>query len=332
LRKTVLVTGAAGFIGSHTTQALLARGDTVVGLDNLNDYYDPGRKRANLAEVATAHGNAFTFVQGDIRDRGLVARLFAERAFDAVVHLAAMAGVRVSLEDPYLYYDVNLTGTLVLLDAAAGRLGKGAKGRPHFVLASTSSVYGDTKQIPFVETDPCDRPMAPYAASKRAAELLGYTYRHVHGVRFTGVRFFTVYGPRGRPDMMAYKVMDNIFFGKQVPLFNGGRMHRDWTYVGDIVQGVVGAVDHPQDYELINLGRGEPVLLADFVALIEELTGRRANLVPAPMPDTDIPSTHADVGKARRLLGYDPRVSVREGVTRLWEWYRQVVLGGRPPG
>jgi UDP-glucuronate 4-epimerase len=336
LSKTVLVTGAAGFIGSHTTQALLARGDAVVGLDNLNDYYDPARKRANLAELeqAAPDRKAFTFVKGDVRDRDLVGRLFAEHAFDAVVNLAAMAGVRVSLDDPYLYYDVNLTGTLVLLDGAAGRLTPPAraKGRAHFVLASTSSVYGDTRQIPFVETDPCDRPMAPYAASKRAAELLGYTYRHVHGLRFTGLRFFTVYGPRGRPDMMAYKVMDNIFFGKQVPLYNGGRMHRDWTYVGDIVQGILGAVDHPQDYELINLGRGEPVLLADFVRLIEELTGRRANLVDAPMPDTDIPSTHADIGKARRLLGYDPHVSVREGVTRLWEWYREAVLGGRVPG
>lgn len=331
MSKTVLVTGAAGFIGSHTVQALLSRGDAVVGLDNLNDYYDPSRKRANVAEVRAAapDAGAFTFVEGDVRDRGLVGRLFAEHAFEAVVHLAAMAGVRVSLEDPYLYYDVNLTGTLVLLDGALGRLAPAAraKGRAHFLLASTSSVYGDTRQIPFVETDRCDRPLAPYAASKRAAELLGYTYHHVHGLRFTGLRFFTVYGPRGRPDMMAYKVMDNLFFGKQVPLFNDGRMHRDWTYVGDIVQGLLGAVDHPQGYELINLGRGEPVLLADFVALIEELTGRRASLVAAPMPDTDIPSTHADVGKARRLLGYDPRVSVREGVTRLWEWYRATVLG-----
>jgi UDP-glucuronate 4-epimerase len=334
LSKTVLVTGAAGFIGSHTAQALLARGDTVVGLDNLNDYYDPIRKRANVDEVRAAapDARAFTFVKGDIRDRALVARLFAEHAFDAVVNLAAMAGVRVSLEDPYLYYDVNLTGTLVLLDAVAGRLTPAARapGRANFVLASTSSVYGDTRQIPFVETDRCDRPLAPYAASKRAAELLGYTYHHVYKTRFTALRFFTVYGPRGRPDMMAYKVMDNIFFGKAVPLFNHGQMHRDWTYVGDIVQGIAGAVDHPQGYEVINLGRGEPVLLADFVRLIEELTGRRASLVPAPMPDTDIPSTHADVGKARRLLGYDPRVSVREGVTRLWEWYRQAVLGGQP--
>jgi UDP-glucuronate 4-epimerase len=332
LSKTVLVTGAAGFIGSHTVQALLARGDTVVGLDNLNDYYDPARKRANLAEVqAGPNANRFRFIQGDIRDRERVGRLFAEWAFDAVVHLAAMAGVRVSLEDPYLYYDVNLTGTLVLLDGAVGRLTPPPRRseRPTFVLASTSSVYGDTRQIPFVETDPCGRPMAPYAASKRAAELLGSTYHHVYKVPFTALRFFTVYGPRGRPDMMAYKVMDNIFFGKQVQLFNGGRMHRDWTYVGDIVQGITGAVDHPQKYELINLGRGEPVLLADFVRLIEELTGRRANLIPAPMPDTDIPSTHADVSKARRLLGYEPRVSVREGVTRLWEWYRKAVLAPR---
>lgn len=331
--KTILVTGAAGFIGSHTAATLLARGDAVVGLDNLNDYYDPARKRANLAEVDAgrarlAHAGPFTFIEGDIRDRALVARVFEGHRFDAVAHLAAMAGVRSSIDDPHLYFDVNLVGTLNLLDATVGRPGKGRQdgSRPNFVFASTSSVYGATKQIPFAETDPCDRPLAPYPASKRAAELLGFTYHHLHGADFTALRFFTVYGPRGRPDMMAYKVLDNIFFGREVPLYDSGQMHRDWTYVEDIVAGVVAAVDRPLGYEVLNLGRGAPVLLADFVQIIEKLAGRPANLVPAPMMFADIAYTSADVGKARRLLGYAPTVSVEQGVTRFWHWYQQAVL------
>jgi UDP-glucuronate 4-epimerase len=323
MSKTILVTGAAGFIGSHTAQALLARGDRVIGLDNLNDYYDPARKQANIAEIRADADRAgrFTFVQGDVRDQAALSELFEGHTFDAIVHLAAMAGVRVSIEDPHLYYAVNLIGTLNLLDQAR-QCGVG-----QFVLASTSSVYGDTRQIPFVETDPCDRPLAPYPASKRAAEMLGFSYHHLYGQHFTALRFFTVYGPRGRPDMMAYKVLDNIFFEKPVPLYNNGQMHRDWTFVDDIVSGVVAAADRPLGYETINLGRGDPVLLADFVRLIEELAGHKAHLKPAPMADADILYTYANIDKARRLLGYDPQVSVQEGVTRFWQWYQRAVLG-----
>ncbi len=322
MSKTILVTGAAGFIGSHVAQAFLMRGDTVVGLDNLNDYYDPACKRSNLDEIRRAVDNAprFTFVQGDVRDQATLSALFDRHPFESVVHLAAMAGVRASTEDPHLYYAVNLIGTLNLLEQARPR------GVGSFVLASTSSVYGATRQIPFVETDPCDRPLAPYPASKRAAEMLGFSYHHLYGQHFTALRFFTVYGPRGRPDMMAYKVLDNIFFGRQVPLYNNGQMHRDWTYVDDIVAGIVAAADRPMGYEVMNLGRGEPVLLADFVHLIEELAGREAQLVPAPMSDADVSYTYANVDRAHRLLGYTPAISVREGVTRFWHWYRQVVL------
>jgi UDP-glucuronate 4-epimerase len=336
MSKTILVTEAAGFIGSHVVQALLTRSDTVIGLDNLNDHYDPARKRANLSEVQrnTPHASHFTFYEGDVRDRALISRLFTEYSFDAIVHLAAMAGVRASIQDPTLYYDVNLNGTLVLLDAAVGRLTSNVQcaNLPAFVFASTSSVYGATRQIPFVETDPCSQPLAPYPASKRASELLGYTYHHLYGLNFTALRFFTVYGPRGRPDMMAYKVADNIYFGRQVPLYNNGEMHRDWTYIDDIVEGVVAAVNRPMGYEIINLGRGEPVLLADFVRLIEELTGRKAHLVPAPMPETDIPYTYADISKARQLLGYNPTISVQEGVARFLAWYEQAVLEQRKSG
>jgi UDP-glucuronate 4-epimerase len=322
MNKTILVTGAAGFIGSHVAQMLLNRGDTVIGLDNLNSYYDPARKRENLAEVkrTTAGRGRFQFVEGDIRDRPLLAKLFTANQFDAVVNLAAMAGVRVSIEDPYLYFDANLTGTLNLLNEARDRK------VTNFVLASTSSVYGATKQIPFVETDPCDRPLAPYAASKRAAEMLGFTYHHLYGQNVTALRFFTVYGPRGRPDMMAYQVLDHLFFGKKVTMFEGGKMYRDWTFVDDIAAGVVAAADRPLGFETINLGRGEPTLLGDFVHMIEDLAGKKTQLATGPMHKADITYTYADVTKARQLLGYNPRVSVKEGVARFWEWYRTTVL------
>jgi len=320
--KTILVTGAAGFIGSHTAQALLARGDTVVGLDNLNDYYDPARKQANLRELSHSPGaEHFSFVAGDIRDCELVGKLFEQHGFGVVVHLAAMAGVRVSIENPRLYYDVNVNGTLTLLEAARGAQ------TPNFVLASTSSAYGNTPVVPFVETDAADRPLAPYSASKRAAEMLGFTAHHLYGQHVTVLRFFTVYGPRGRPDMMAYKVLDNMFYGREVPLYNNGQMYRDWTYIDDIVAGIIAAADRPLGYEIINLGRGEPVLLADFVQHLARLAGRQVNLPSAPMLAADVAYTYADISKARALLGYAPTISVEEGIARLWRWYQMAVLG-----
>ena len=320
--KKILLTGAAGFIGSNTASALLARGDVVVGVDNLNDYYDPARKHANLEEVRAAAPDAekFIFHKADIRDEAAMESLFAEHRFDAVIHLAAMAGVRASIEDPRLYLDVNLGGTLTLLEAARKH------GQPIFVFASTSSVYGRTKVIPFVETDRADRPLAPYPASKRAAELLGHSYFHLYDQNFTALRFFTVYGPRGRPDMMAYLVLDNIFRGKDVPLYNNGQMHRDWTYVDDIVQGIVAAADRPLGYEVINLGRGKPTLLADFVRLIEGLAGKRSDLVDQPMPAADIEYTYASIERAEELLDYAPQVTVEQGVEAFWSWYRQAVM------
>jgi UDP-glucuronate 4-epimerase len=319
--NTVLVTGAAGFIGSHTTATLLERGVRVVGLDNLNDYYDPERKRHNVEEVRNSAGASerFVFVEGDIRNRELVRRLFAEHRFGAVAHLAAMAGVRISVEDPWLYYDVNLTGTLNLLDAAR------EYDKPNFVFAGTSSAYGNTPQVPFVESDAADRPLAPYPASKRAAELLGFSYHHLHGLDFTALRFFTVYGPRGRPDMLAYKIFDAMRLGRPIPLYNGGQMHRDWTFVSDIVSGITAALERRLGYEIINLGRGEPVLLADFVKSLEELAGRRAPVSPEPMLKADVSYTYADIGKARRLLDYAPQVSVTEGVQRFYRWYCEAV-------
>lgn len=321
--KKILLTGAAGFIGSNTATALLHRGDLVVGVDNLNDYYDPARKRANLDEVRAEapDPNKLIFHEADIRDEPKMESLFAEHGFDVVIHLAAMAGVRASIEDPRLYLDVNLGGTLTLLEAAQRH------GQPSMVFASTSSVYGRTKVIPFIETDRADRPLAPYPASKRAAELLGYSYFHLYGQHFTALRFFTVYGPRGRPDMMAYLVLDNIFHGKEVPLFNNGQMHRDWTYVDDVVAGILAAADRPLGYEIVNLGRGQPTLLADFVRLIEDLAGKGSHLTDRPMPAADMEYTYASIDRARELLDYSPKTTVQQGVRQFWHWYRDAVLG-----
>jgi UDP-glucuronate 4-epimerase len=328
---SVLVTGAAGFIGSHTAVRLLRRGETVVGLDNLNDYYSPERKRHNLEEVVgqQKQPDQFQFVEGDIRDRELVARLFQQHQFSSVIHLAAMAGVQASVANPWLYYDVNVTGSLNLLDAVRTQVVPAGTPRANFVLASTSLVYGRTEIIPFVETDAADRPLAPYPATKRAAEMLGFTYHHLHGLDFTAVRFFTVYGPRGRPDMIAYKVLDSAFGGDEVPYYNAGQMHRDWTFVDDIVTGLVAAADRRLGYEIINLGRGEPVLLADFIETLEYLAGKKARLKAMPMAHSDVKYTYAGIDKAQRLLGYHPKISFEEGIQRFFSWYSQHARPGK---
>mgnify|MGYP003382201717 CR=1 FL=1 len=317
---TTLVTGAAGFIGSHLAERLCRRGDDVVGLDNFNDYYDPARKRANEKRL-NEYPN-FRMVEADVRDRQQIATILADHAITRVAHLAAMAGVRNAVTHPDLYVNVNLNGTQNLLDAA-----RATGNVENFVFASTSSVYGNTTQIPFVETDPCDRPLQPYAAAKRAAEILGFSYHHLFGQNFTVLRFFTVYGPNGRPDMMAYLLADSLMKGREIPIYDNGQMYRDWTFVDDTVSGIVAALDRPLGYEIINLGRGEPVLLANFVALMEEISGRRANVIPTPRLAADFVRNEADISKARRLLDYQPSVSVAEGVRRFWEWYLQYESG-----
>lgn len=326
MSKNVLVTGAAGFIGSHTVEALLARGDRVIGLDNLDSYYDIAQKRANLAEIeASSSAEHFSFIQGDIRDEQLVRRLFSERKLDVVIHLAAMAGVRASIEQPQMYFDVNMGGTLNLLEAAR------THGLGQFVFASTSSVYGNSVRLPFHEDMPADRQLSPYAVTKRAGELLGHTYQHLYGQNFTALRLFTVYGPRNRPDMMAFKLLHSIFSGQELPLYGGGNMYRDWTYVGDTVSGILAAADRPLGYEIFNLGRGESVLLLQFVRTMEELVGRKAKLVAMPKLDLDAAATQADIGKARQLLGYAPKISIMDGIFHCWSWYRRAVLGVQEP-
>ncbi len=314
----ILVTGAAGFIGSHLAETLLQRGDVVVGLDNFNDYYDPARKRANAALLA-AYPN-FVLHTVDVRDEASVAHILADGSFDAVAHLAAMAGVRYSIERAPLYTDVNIRGTVNVLE------GMRHAGVPHIVFASTSSVYGKTDRLPFQEDDALGKPLASYPASKIAGELMGYTYHNLFQMSFTAVRFFSVYGPRGRPDMMPYQITDSIVHDRVFKLYNSGEMYRDWTYVGDIVKGIVAALERPLGYACMNLGRGEPVRMGDFVSLVERLVGKPARMETPPAPASEPPITYADITKARESLGYAPHVSVEEGMTRFWEWYQANIL------
>jgi UDP-glucuronate 4-epimerase len=314
----VLVTGAAGFIGSHVAETLLARGDAVSGLDNFNDYYAPARKRANAALLTTKPG--FALHEADLRDEETVTRICAEGKFDGIVHLAAMAGVRYSIERAPLYVDVNVRGTVNLLEATR------KAGTPHFVFASTSSVYGRTGLLPFREDDPLGRPLAPYPATKIAGEVMGHAYHNLFGLFFTALRFFSVYGPRGRPDMMPYHITDCIVHDREFTLYDAGEMYRDWTYIADIVAGVIAALDRPLGHEVINLGRGEPVRMADFVHVIEELVGKPARMSTPPAPPSEPPITYADITKARDLLDYNPTTPVLEGLYHLWQWYRAEIL------
>lgn len=318
----VLVTGAAGFIGSTLAEALLARGDEVVGLDNFNDYYSPVRKRANIAPLT--QNPRFHLLKGDFSDPAM-ARQALESGPDVVAHLGAMGSVRYSVKNPALFVRYNIVGTANLLEAAHLRH------VPKFVFASTSSVYGQTQKIPFEEGDPTDRPLAPYPASKKAGEVMGHAYHNMHGMSFVALRFFNVYGPKGRPDMMPYIVVDSLVRGKEITLFDAGAMRRDWTFVGDIINGVVAAIDRPMAYEIINLGRGEPIDMNQFVRIAEDITGKKASVRVTPAPASEPKVTFANVDKARRILGYDPHVSVLEGLGRFWAWYQSEAGPARAP-
>ncbi|NDJ86345.1 MAG: NAD-dependent epimerase/dehydratase family protein [Chloroflexi bacterium] len=311
---TTLVTGGAGFIGSHLAASLLQRGEAVVILDNFNDYYDPALKRRNIAQLgAPSH---LQVIEGDIRDRELVRDIFRQHSISRVAHLAAMANVRVSVSNPHLYADVNIMGSLNLMEAAS------IEGVSVFVQASTSSVYGITDQIPFIETDTADRPLAAYPATKRAAELLGHTYHNLHNMNFTALRFFNVYGPAGRPDMMPIRLMEATQTNEKMYLFNNGDIHRDWTYIDDTIDGVVAALERPLGYELVNLGCGAPISLKELVATIEALSGCKINWEPIDTPASDPPITYCNNEKARRLLDLNPKISVQEGLLRTWEWFK----------
>lgn len=310
----VLVTGAAGFIGSHVAQQLLARGDEVVALDNFAPNYSRARKEANLAEFADQP--RCEFVHADIRDAGYMRDLFSRHRFDRVMHLAAMGNVRYSIEHAPEYVDVNVTGTLNLLEAA--RLSSVR----YFCFASTSSVYGNA-DVPFVETAPVARPLAPYPATKIADEVLAHSYHVAFGLKCVGLRFFNVYGPRGRPDMMPYEFTRKIAAGESIRVFDEGRPKRDWTYIDDIVSGVVAALDSEFEYEIINLGRGQPIELSRFIDIIQRLVGRPAIIEHAPLPPTEPSITYASIDKAQRLLNYHPQTSIEDGLARFYEWYQR---------
>lgn len=317
--KRILVTGAAGFIGSHTCDALLARGDYVAGVDCFDSFYDPAIKHRNIA--GAQHSDQFRLHQVDICNEAALMRVFESEKPDVVVHLAARAGVRPSLENPNLYHRVNIIGSQHILDACR-------KYKPsHLVFASSSSVYGGIKETPFRETMPCDRPVSPYAATKRMNELMAHVYHRVYGVRVTLLRFFTVYGPRQRPEMAIHKFTQLIDGGKPVPLFGDGLSLRDYTYITDIIDGVLKSVDMPFDYEIFNLGESHTTSLQQLVEMLTELLGKPANIEPFPFPPSDMQMTYADIGKARKMLGYAPRTSMREGLERFIAWFR---AEGRP--
>jgi UDP-glucuronate 4-epimerase len=305
----ILVTGGAGFIGSHVCERLLARGDAVCVLDNFNDFYDPALKRENAAALPAAR-----VVTGDIRDRELVAGLFREERFDAVIHLAAMAGVRPSLLDPLHYQDVNVRGTLVLLEELK------ARPQTRFVFASSSSVYGSNEKVPFREVDDIHHPVSPYAATKRAGELLCFTHHHLYGIPTTCLRFFTVYGPRQRPEMAIAKFTERVLEGRPIPFFGDGGTQRDYTYIDDIVDGVARALDRCDGYEIYNLGESATTSLSHLVRMIGEACGREPVLERLPLQPGDVAITYADVDKARSRLGYAPGISVAEGLGRYLEW------------
>ncbi len=310
----VLVTGAAGFIGSWVVERILADGHDVVGLDNFDDFYDPTIKRRNI-ETASAHPG-FTLIAGDFRDRELVDAIFTEHAPKAVVHLGARAGVRPSLENAPLYVDVNLDGTTVLLDVSRHH------GVERFVFASSSSVYGARPLEPFSENDDADSPVSPYAATKRAGELICHTYNHLFGLPITCLRFFTVYGPRQRPEMAIHYFTRAIANGDPINVFGDGSAMRDFTFVDDIVDGVVSAFERCAGFHTYNLGRGDTVRLSDVIEMIESAVGMPAKINYLPTEPGDVPTTFADVSKARAGLGFDPTVSIQEGVTRFVEWFR----------
>ncbi len=312
----VFVTGAAGFVGSRLSKSLLARGDTVVGLDNFNDYYGREHKDRHLTDL-TPLAPKFRLVDGDLRDAPMLRDLFQRERFDAVAHLAGMAAVRYSVDHPLIYADVNVQGSVNVLDAA--RL---AGNKPVCVLASTGSVYGRDTPVPFVETAAADHPLAPYPASKRAMELFAHSYAYLYGLPTTVVRFFNVYGPHGRPDMMPWQWTLDILAGKPLTLYNAGHIRRDWTYIDDINAGLTLALDMGLANEILNIGCASPVENLEFVRVLEDLLGKKAVIVDTPTPASEPLITYADVSKATRLLGYQPKVMVAEGLRNFVEWMR----------
>jgi UDP-glucuronate 4-epimerase len=312
----ILVTGGAGFIGSHVVDALLSRGERVICVDNFDSFYDPAVKRRNLASAATQPN--FILVEGDIRDQTAMEALCQSYEIDRIFHAAARAGVRPSVKAPFLYEDVNVRGTMVMLEVARRRPVKG------FVFASSSSVYGRLLSIPFSEALPLNRPLSPYAATKLAGEHICYTYHHLYGLPITCLRFFTVYGPRQRPEMAIHHFVRQIEEGRPVPVYGDGKARRDFTFIDDIVQGVLAALDRPFPFEVFNLGEASTMEVLELIQLIEEAIGKKAHIDYMQAEPGDVPVTCADISKAKHLLGYRPATPVKEGLERFIQWFRTV--------
>jgi UDP-glucuronate 4-epimerase len=317
----ILVTGGAGFIGSHLLERLLSEGREVVCLDDFNDYYSPALKRRNIESVRRC--GEFHLYEGDIRDKALCARIFKENRVETVVHLAARVGVRASLQEPALYQDVNVAGTANLLELSR------THGVKKFIFGSSSSVYGNNSKVPFSEDDRADEPISPYAASKRAGELLCHTYHYLYKMAIVCLRFFTVYGPRQRPDMAIHKFTRLIAAGAEVPMFGDGTMKRDYTFYADIIQGVMAAIEKDFGFEIFNLGESKTVELSYLISLIEKGLGMKARIKRMPKQPGDAETTCADVSKSRRLLGYKPSVPIELGIPIFVDWFRQTSKSGQ---
>jgi len=312
----VLVTGAAGFIGSHLCERLVASGWSVVGVDNFDDFYDPGIKRRNIADCL--ENSNFQLFEADIRDRAAMAEAIGQ-GVEIIVHLAAKAGVRPSIAQPLLYSDVNINGTMVLLELAKEhQIDK-------FIFASSSSVYGNNEKVPFSEDDNVDFPISPYAATKKAGELICHTYHHLYGMSITCLRFFTVYGPRQRPDLAIHKFSGLIERGEAVPVFGDGSMMRDFTYIDDIIDGTVAAIDKCSGFNIYNLGESRPIRVNDLVAEIENALGKKAVKKYLPVQPGDVERTYADVTRAGKDLAYSPKTNIRTGLASFTEWLRRQV-------
>ena len=313
--KNYLVTGGAGFIGSHFVDMLLSEGNNVITIDNFDNFYSRDVKLKNIARALTF--DTFQLVEGDIRDRKILDDLFSNNYFDVVVHLAAKAGVRPSIEDPEGYYDVNINGTLNILEAMK------AYDIKKMIFASSSSVYGNNEKVPFSESDVVDFPISPYAATKKSGELLCHTYHHLYDFKINCLRFFTVYGPRQRPDLAINKFTKKIINGETIEMFGDGTTKRDYTYIDDIIQGIKLAIDNLNGFEVFNLGESRTIMLKDLISLIENEIGEKAKIEKLPLQPGDVEQTYADISKARELLKYNPQYEIEEGIKNFIEWMKK---------